>query len=142
MRLAAVAVVATGLLLAVVTLLALESGEVSVLRTTRADGSVRETRVWVAHHRGALWIEAATPEREWYRDTLGDPSATVSIDGHARTYRAEAIPGAEGHARIRSLLREKYGLRDWWVGLLQDTSRSIAVRLVPWPDDRLREQPD
>jgi hypothetical protein len=26
---------------------------------------------------------------------------------------------------------EKYGLRDWWIGLVVDTSRSIAVRLVP-----------
>ncbi len=40
-------------------------------------------------------------------------------------------PGAAGHRLIRSLLREKYGWADVWVGLIQDTSQSIAVRLLP-----------
>jgi hypothetical protein len=29
------------------------------------------------------------------------------------------------------LLAEKYGWADWWVGLLQDTSQSVAVKLEP-----------
>ena len=39
-------------------------------------------------------------------------------------------PDSGSHERIRSLLREKYGLRDWWIGLLFDTSSSLAVELV------------
>ena len=46
-------------------------------------------------------------------------------------YRAEPIAAAEGHERVRALMREKYGWRDRWVSLLFDTSRSLAVRLVP-----------
>jgi len=46
-------------------------------------------------------------------------------------YRAEPQPNPEGHERIRRLLAEKYGWADWWVGLLQDTSGSIAIRLEP-----------
>jgi hypothetical protein len=37
---------------------------------------------------------------------------------------------ASGHDFVRGLMREKYALRDRWVGLLFDTSRSVAVRLV------------
>jgi hypothetical protein len=32
---------------------------------------------------------------------------------------------------VRSLLREKYGWADRWVGLLQDTSQAVPVRLDP-----------
>jgi hypothetical protein len=48
--------------------------------------------------------------------------------------RAEPVPGPEGHARIRDLLRAKYGLADVWINLLVDTSQSVAVRLVPARD--------
>jgi hypothetical protein len=41
----------------------------------------------------------------------------------------------EGHAKIRRLLREKYGLADWWVGLFQDTSGSVAIHLRPTGSD-------
>jgi hypothetical protein len=44
-------------------------------------------------------------------------------------------PGDAGHRRIRGLLAAKYGWADAWVGLLQDTSRSVAVRLTPAPHD-------
>jgi hypothetical protein len=122
---------ALGAALVGVTLLALEGGEVALLRTQAADGRRTETRVWVVDHEGAAWIEAATPERPWYRDLLAAPRVELGRAGVFRTYRALALPGDEGHARIRALHREKYGLADVWVGLLQDTSRSIAVRLEP-----------
>jgi hypothetical protein len=46
---------------------------------------------------------------------------------------AQPLPNPSGHARIRMLLRRKYGWADAWVGLLQDTSESIAVRLYAPP---------
>ena len=45
--------------------------------------------------------------------------------------QAIPVPGAEAHGHIRKLLRAKYGIADWWVGLLQDTTRSVAVRIAP-----------
>lgn len=39
------------------------------------------------------------------------------------------VPNPDGHARIRRLLAGRYGWADRWIGLLADTSRSIAVRL-------------
>ena len=45
----------------------------------------------------------------------------LSVDGRDVAYRVEAIIDPTGHDRIRALLRDKYGLRDWWVGKLVDT---------------------
>ena len=116
---------------ALVTLLALEAGGVAVLRTERPDHSVRETHVWWVEHEGALWVEAATPERAWLAEALAAGVVDVERDGVREHMRVERASGADAHARVRALLREKYGLRDWWVGRLQDTSRSLAVLLRP-----------
>lgn len=127
-------VLAAAVVLAVfglVTALALESGGVAVLETRAPNGTPRQTRVWVAEAEGALWLEAATPERPWYRDVLLDPIVSVDRGGKELAYRALPDPGEAGHRRIRAWLRERYGWRDAFVGLLQDTSQSIAVRLEP-----------
>ncbi len=110
---------------------ALESGEVGVLRTTRPNGTTRDTRVWFAQHGERIWLEAATPDRSWYLDIQRAPTVILELPAGSRSYRAQPQPGPLDHARVRTLLREKYGLRDWWVGLFQDTSHSVAVRLAP-----------
>lgn len=113
------------------TILALEGRDVAVLHTRDDAGNPRRTRVWVAESDGALWVEAATPEREFYRDLLVRPQVDVEHEGRAMRMVARPEPGAAGHERIRSLLRAKYGWADRWVALLQDTSGSVAVRLDP-----------
>jgi len=119
------------LIFGAVTLYALEGHEVVVLRTTGDRGAPRETRVWIADEGDHAWIEAATPEREFYRDLLARPEAELVRGGTTARVRAEPVPGPEPHARLRALLRAKYGIADWWIGLLQDTSRSVAVRVAP-----------
>ena len=121
----------------------LESSGVATLETRRPDGSTRSTHVWFVEPDGELWIEAGTPENGWYRDIQNEKTLAFRVDGPTGSegaepgaeepgrFRAEPIPGAAAHERIRSLLREKYGFRDWWIGLLFETSHSIAVRLVP-----------
>jgi hypothetical protein len=115
------------------TLLALEGRDVAVLHTRDDAGNPRQTRVWVAESAGALWVEAATPERAFYRDLLVRPQVDVEHAGRALRMVARPEPGAAGHERIRSLLRARYGWADRWVALLQDTSRSVAIRLDPAP---------
>lgn len=112
---------------------ALESGGVAVVETVAPDGSVRATHVWYAEPNGELWLEAGTPENGWYRDIQREAAVAFSAPGRAGRYRALAIDDPGAHDEIRSLLREKYGVRDWWVALLFDTSRSVAVRLAPLP---------
>jgi hypothetical protein len=116
-----------------ITLYALEGQEVVVLRTSGEQGATRDTRVWIAAEGEHAWIEAATPDRDFYRDLLAHPDAELIRGGSTSRVRAEPVPGAEAREHLRSLLRAKYGLADWWVGLLQDTSRSVAVRIVTVP---------
>jgi hypothetical protein len=128
------ALLATGLALAAfaaATGLALEAGGVAVLETRAPDGTPRTTRVWLAEEDGSLLVEAASAERPWYRDVLLDPLVSVARDGRVEAFRAVPEPGAAGHRRIREGLRARYGWRDAWVGLIQDTSGSILVRLEP-----------
>jgi hypothetical protein len=116
------------------TLWALESREVVVLRTFDAAGAARETRVWIAEDEaGASWIEAPYPERPWLLDVAARPEVELVRGGTTTRWRAVPVPGAASHARIRRLLREKYGARDVWVGVLADTSRSLGVRLEALP---------
>lgn len=110
---------------------ALESGGVAVVETLAPDGSTRSTHVWFAEPDGELWIEAGTPENGWFADVGRNPALSFRADSRSGSYRAHVIEDPGAHDRIRSLLRRKYGWRDRWVGLLVDTSRSVAVRLVP-----------
>ena len=111
------------------TMLALEGREVAVLRTTDAGGATRDTRVWVADDAGAAWVEAASPDRPFLQALVRQPAVVLRRSGRDRPCHATALPNPEGHARIRRLLEAKYGWADCWIGLLTDTSRSIAVRL-------------
>jgi len=110
---------------------ALESDGVAAVETVAADGTVRVTHVWYSETNGELWLEAGSPENGWFQDVQQNPSLTLTIDGRSVRYMARPIVDPSGHPRIRSLMREKYGFRDWWVNLIADTSSSMAVRLAP-----------
>jgi len=116
-----------------VTYWALEWGGVAVVETLRPDGSPRATHVWYVSHGDALWLEAGTPENAWFQDVERAPRLMLWIDGVPTPYRAEPVRDPSAHATIRRLMRESYGVRDAWVALVFDTSRSVAVRLVPSP---------
>jgi hypothetical protein len=126
-----------------VTLVALEGRDVAVLYTTGTTGELRRTRVWVADGGGALWVEAASANRPFYRDLLAQPLVELErASGRAR-YVASPVSGRAAHDAIRRRLREKHGWADAWIGALQDTSGSIAVRLdaAPGTDPRTTADP-
>ena len=129
-RVAILALLGLAALFALVTIVALEGQEVVVVRTGDARGHVRETRTWIADHEGSLLIEAANPEREFYHHILANPEVELRRDGEWQRCHAVPIATREGHALIRALLSRKYGWADRWVGLIADTSRSIAIRLA------------
>jgi hypothetical protein len=114
-----------------VTLVALEGREVVRLRTVTPDGDVRSTRTWVADADGAMWVEAANGDRPFLRDLQSHPEVELIRGAAVLSLRAVPVPGAVGHRKIRSLLAAKYGWADRWIGLLTDTSHSVAVRLEP-----------
>ena len=117
--------------LAAFTLWALEADGVAVLGTRGEDGQLRETRVWYVQADDQLWLEAASPESPWLSDVARDSGLHFSAAAHSGSYAAEVLAGEAPHRRIRDLLRAKYGLRDLWINVLVDTSRSVAVRLTP-----------
>ena len=114
-----------------VTLVALEASEVVILRTHAADGSVVESRIWVADHNGVPHVEAAESGKGFYQNLLARPQVELVRGGVTEEYTAVPLPSPEGNRLIRRLLLEKYGMADRWVGLLVDTSASMAVRLEP-----------
>ena len=110
---------------------ALESGGVAVIETRTPEGTVRSTHVWYTEFKGELWLEAGAPENAWFQDIQQDPVLTFRANERSTRYVARPVHDASGSGRIRSLIRDKYGFRDRWVGLIVDTSRAVAVRLVP-----------
>ena len=125
-------VLAAGVLgFAAVTLVALEGREVVQLHTITPEGGVRSTRTWVADADGAMWVEAANVQRPFLLDLRAHPDIELVRGGTVLPVRAVAVPGLDAHRKIRSLLAEKYGWADCWIGLLADTSHSEAVRLEP-----------
>jgi hypothetical protein len=130
-KLLLVAVAALVAVFAGVTWWALESGGVAVIETRAHGGGIRSTHVWYVEPDGELWLEAGTPENPWFQDVRRDPAVRFTADGRAASYTARPVEDPSAQGRVRSLLRAKYGFRDAWVGLLVDSSRSVAVRLVP-----------
>ncbi len=117
------------LLLGGITLVALEGGEVVVLRTRTADGSWRETRIWTADDDGMPLIEAASEARPFFRDLQRDPHVELERAGTTEKHVAVVLEPREGHELVRARLREKYGWKDWWIGWFADTSGSRGIRL-------------
>jgi len=128
------ALLAVALAAGIITYFAVEGHDVVVLRTQPAGAPARRTRIWIAEDGGVPWIEAANPERAFYADLLEDPNVAIErATGEVEAYRATPFPDAAGHRKIRDLLQRKYGWADRWVGMLVDTSRSVAIRLDPVP---------
>ncbi len=129
------AVLAVVVLLAAITFVALESGDVAVLETRRSDGTLRDTHVWFIEEDGVLWLEAGSPENGWYVDVRSDPRLVFRAEGREGEFVARPLPEDRArHARLREQLRTRYGWRDAWVSLYVDQTRSLAVRLDPAGD--------
>lgn len=134
MRRVALAAAAALALFAGVTWWALESGGVAVVETRRPDGGTRATHVWFVEQEGVLWLEAGAPGNGWFSDVQRDPALRFSFAGVSARYRAVPVADPAHRTALRDALRERYGLRDAWVGMFVDGERSMAVRLDPLAD--------
>ena len=116
--------------LAVGTYVAGERTEVAVLRTVDEGGAARETKLWVVDLDGSPWVRVARPERTWFARLRNRPEVELVRHGVALPYRAIEIEDSAMRARVDAAFRDKYGLVDWWYGLLLRRDPR-AIRLDP-----------
>lgn len=108
-----------------------EAGEeIVVVRTRAADGSPRETRLWVVDDGGFAWLRSGQ-ESGWLDRIREDPSVEMVRGGETRRYRAVPVPDEDTRERIHALMREKYGLADRWISFTIPREASVAIRLEP-----------
>ena len=118
------------MLLAAGTYWAGEQTEVAVLRTTDAGGIPYETKLWIVDYEDDPWVRAANPDRSWYQRLLQNPDVELVRDGETRRYHAEPHDVPEIAAELDAAFSAKYGLVDWWYGVLM-RDHPVPVRLAP-----------
>ncbi len=80
------------------------------IETTRADGSIRSTVIWIVVEGGEPYVRSVRgPQGRWYRDVVARPRAAVAVAG--RRVPVMAVPAADpaGVAACSAALRRKYG---------------------------------
>ncbi len=134
MRALRVAGAILGLLLIVAlgTYVAGEQTEVAVLHTVDDAGAPHATKLWVVDHEGATWVRVARPERRWFQRLQNHPRIEITRSGQTQAVIAVPDRSPQARAMVDAAFRAKYGLVDWWYGLLL-RSNPIPVRLDPAP---------
>ena len=111
------------------TMVASESGEVVVLRTTDAAGEPHETRLWIVEDGGRTWLRAGNDGAGWFVALRERPDVTVVRDGNPRDVRA--VPDVPAREQLNALMNEKYGWADSYIGFFFGRDDAIPVRLEP-----------
>ncbi len=109
------------------TMVASESGEVVVLRTTNGAGEPHETRLWVVEDGGRAWLRSGNEGAGWFVDLRERPDVTVVRDGTPLDVRA--VPDVPARERINRLMNEKYGFADSYIGFFFGRDDAIPIRL-------------
>ena len=126
-------IVAALLLVGVATFVAGERTEVARLRSFDERGVVHETKLWVVDQSDGAWVRVARPERQWFARLRKNPEIEiVRHDGAPQKVRATPDPSTDTKVRIDRAFRQKYGIVDWWYGVLL-RSNPIPVRLEAAP---------
>jgi hypothetical protein len=124
------AVLGLVLALALLQIVASESGEVVVLQTRAGDGLAHETRLWVIDLDGRQYLRAGDAGSGWFVRLSAQPEVAVARSGVHGFYRA--APVEEHRAVVNAAMRAKYGWRDAVVGMMVGgRDAAIPVRLEP-----------
>ena len=124
-----VALLVVALLVGGLEMIAAESGEVVVLRTTDAAGAPKETRLWVVEDGSHVWLRSGSEAAGWYQQLAARPE--VEVQRGDQTLRVRAVPEVGARTRINGLMREKYGWADAYIGMLFGRDDTIPIRLDP-----------
>lgn len=131
-RLALIALSAL-VLLGLGTYLAGERTEVAVLRTYEADGTPRDTKMWIVDFDGRPYVRIGRPGRGWGERLKANPKVELTRAG-ATSPRLGVVVGDEDTRRaVERAFADKYGWVDWWFGLVIRKNPD-TVRLDPLSD--------
>jgi glycine/D-amino acid oxidase-like deaminating enzyme len=116
--------------------------EVVVVHEPTPSGGVRKARLWIVDDGRYSWIHPGNANAQWWVQHMDEhPIVEIERGGNTRQYRAS--PDPEAHTKVHKLLREKYGVADWWVRFLagSDTQsglltfgekcKTVPIRLEP-----------
>lgn len=119
-------------LVAFATYVAGEQTEVAVLHTVDDAGAPHATKMWVVDHEGAAWVRVARPERLWFQRLEAQLRVEITRGDTTQTMLAKPDRSPATRAAIDAAFRAKYGVVDWWYGVVL-RSDPIPVRLDPAP---------
>jgi hypothetical protein len=108
---------------------AAESGEVVVVRTVDGAGLSQETRLWVVDDAGRAWLRAGNPGSAWLARIEAQPEIEVVRGGE--TLAVRAVPEPSAQERINSLMAQKYGWADRYIGFFFSRGGAVPIRLDP-----------
>ncbi|HKC52623.1 MAG TPA: hypothetical protein VKF60_17675 [Myxococcota bacterium] len=118
-------------LLGLGTYLAGERTEVAVLRSYEADGTPKDTKMWIVDYDGKPYVRIGRPGRGWGERLKANPEVELTRRGGAPSPRVAAVVAEPDTIRaVEHAFREKYGWVDWWFGLVV-RSHPDTVRLDP-----------
>jgi len=104
--------------LGVATYVAGEQTEVVRLRTFDEHGAPFETKMWAVDYDGDVFVRVANPRRHWYLRLLQNPKVELLRNGSMHPVEASPSEDPSVRAAIDAKFREKYGVIDWWYGVL------------------------
>jgi hypothetical protein len=132
MRRIALSILALLVVVGLATYIAGEVIETVVVRTRDANGVVYDSKVWVADVDGTPWVRVGRAGRAWGERLRADPRVELVRAG-VTTPRIAVIDTSDAaHARVDAAFAEKYGVVDWWYGVIV-RKNPIPVRLDPAP---------
>jgi hypothetical protein len=116
--------------------------EVVVVHEPTPTGTAHKTRLWIIDDGPYSWIHPGNANARWWVQHMdANPMVEIDRSGENRQYRS--LPDPTAHAKVHQLLREKYGVADWWVRFLGGTDtrsglltlgekcKTVPIRLEP-----------
>lgn len=100
--------------------------EVVVVHEPTPTGGIRRARLWIVDDGQYSWIHPGSANAAWWiQNMAAHPIVEIERDGKTLQYRAQ--PDPEAHAKVHQLMREKYGVADWWVRFLEGTDTQSGL---------------
>jgi hypothetical protein len=111
---------------------ALDAEDTVVVVTADADGSARETTVWLAVLDGAGYVR--TGSTRWGDNAVRDGELVLRAQGASYPLRVELVEDDALRQRIADAFRAKYGWTDAMLSWMRG-SRPKIMHLVPQPQE-------